>query len=240
LSDKEQKTGLEDELLTRSYKRLKEVQPPESLDRRILAMADEEANRKRAQSNSRWDGWTGWGYRFAAAATIVLTVSVTLRMLTGSGDGEMPEPGSIQSETTVSEEQAPRAMSVDSANLAMESDAGDSDGEETTRAKVARQRSESAPAEAEDGAVEIAAFLADDQAAPENALIASQDALSEAAASDPDQENLPEAVRQKPDEWLVAIDGLLDEGRTQWARREIALFRERWPDRQLDEKYDIE
>jgi hypothetical protein len=47
-------------------------------------------------------------------------------------------------------------------------------------------------------------------------------------------------MRHEPDEWLVAIDELLDDGRTQWAGREIALFRERWPDVELDEKYDIE
>jgi hypothetical protein len=233
VSDKEQKTGLEDELLTRSYERLKEVQPPESLDHRILAMAGEEANRKRAQRRSRWAGWTGWGYRFAAAATIVLTVSVTLRMLTGSGDGEMPKPGSIQSETDLPEEQAPRAVSADSANLAMESDAGVSDRREAAQAKVARQRSESAPVAAEIDAPDPASFAADEQAA-------SQGTLSGIAASDPDQENLPDAVRQEPDEWLVAIDELLDDGRTQWAHREIALFRERWPDRELDEKYDID
>jgi hypothetical protein len=38
----------------------------------------------------------------------------------------------------------------------------------------------------------------------------------------------------------VAIDELLADGQTKWARREIALFRERWPDLALDEKYDIE
>jgi hypothetical protein len=233
VSDKERKNGFEDELVTRSYERLREVQPPESLDRRILAMAGEEANRKRAQRSSRWAGWTGWGYRFAAAATIVLTVSVTLRMLTGPGEGEMPKPGSIQPETALPEKQAPRAVSADSANLAMESDAGVSERKEVVQAKIARQRSESAPVAAEIDAADPASFAADEQ-------VASQGTLSGMAASDPDQENLPDAVRQEPDEWLVAIDELLADGRTQWAHREIALFRERWPDRELDEKYDID
>ena len=253
MSDKDQKTGFDDDLVTRSYERLKEVQPPDSLDRRILAVAGEEADRKRTQDHSDRIGWTVWGYRFAAAATIFLTVSVTLRMLTGSGDGEMPAPGSIQSETTLSpapalsseapsqkradnalmmraEEQAPQGMSAMSAP---ESDADVPDGREVVQTKVFRQRDESASAETESGTAEIASFLADGQAAP-------QDALSEPAASHEHQENLPAAMRQKPDEWLAAIDGLLDDGQTQWARREIALFRERWPDLELDEKYDID
>jgi hypothetical protein len=240
VSDKDQKTGFDDDLVTRSYERLKEIQPPESLDRRILAMAAGEANRKRTQRSVGWADWKGWGYRFAAAATIVLTVSVTLRMLTDSRDDEMPQSGSIQSETTLSEERAPHAMSARSTNLAVESDADVPDGREVTQAKVVRQRVESAPAKSDSGAAEIASFIADEEVKPELESSASRDALSGLVASAPDQESLPEAMRQEPDEWLVAIDELLDDGRTQWAGREIALFRERWPDVELDEKYDIE
>ena len=127
MSDKDQKTGFDDDLVMRSYERLREVQPPESLDRRILAMAGEEVNQKRAKRRS---GWAGWGYRFAAAAIIVLTVSVTLRMLTESPQDEMLRPGSIQSETTLSEERVPQAVSTISANLTMESDAGGPDGKD--------------------------------------------------------------------------------------------------------------
>ena len=258
MSDKDKKIDLDDELLSKSYERLKDIQPPESVDLRILSMAGQAVSQTGKKPQSVWSGWR---YRLAAVATVFLAVSVTLRMLSDTAQDEMLMPGSVQSERDyhptqptasdnltrtpavssamelAEEQREPQAIS----ELALSDTPGDRG---LAMRKVYRQSAGVAPDESADdtggdtgGA---ASFDQKDDAVREAATEETQDRLLEMGVPDPTEKQLPDKLHNEPANWLMAIDELIDDGQIEWARREIVLFRERWPSRELGEKYDIE
>ena len=247
VTEKEQNTGVDDALLTSSYDRLKEIQPPESLDRRVMKMAADEAVKAGGRSASIWSIWR---YRLAAAATIVLAVSVTLQLLTGPGHDALPEPGLVMSEEGIQRQQAPAAVfsnrlpeeamateqregqELRSASR-MAADSGVAMVEEAGQVQPGPRSRKAAAGQSNVVASETPALETRKMATPLAASIETQDSLA-------DTSGLAEELREKPDDWLVAIDELIENDEKEFARREIALFRERWPDRELDEKYDID
>jgi hypothetical protein len=254
VSDKDQKIDLDDELLSKSYERLKDIQPPESVDLRILSMAGQAVSQTGKKPQSVWSGWR---YRLAAVATVFLAVSVTLRMLSDMAQDEMLMPGSVQSEhdyhptqTTASdnlartpvvnsvmelaeERREPQAIS----ELALSDTPGDRG---LAMRKVYRQSAGVVPDESADDTGGAASFDLKDDAVREAATEETQDRLLDMGVPDPTEKQLPDKLHNEPANWLMAIDELIDDGQIEWARREIVLFRERWPGRELGEKYDTE
>jgi len=254
VTDKAQNKGIDDELLKSSYDRLKEVQPPESLDRRILAMAEDSAL---STSGRGVSSWSIWRYRLAAAATIVLAVSVTLQLLTDPGHDALPEPGLVLSADDIQLRQAPTAVTSDrlpaetmeveqrekeelQAVSRMAADSGVASAEEADQEQPGQRSRKAVASQSNVVASEIPVLESMEMVAPLAASIESQDSLSVLDEPVMDTSGLAEELREKPDDWLVAIDELIENDEKDFARREIALFRERWPDRELDEKYDID
>jgi hypothetical protein len=254
VSDKDQKIDLDDELLSKSYERLKDIQPPESVDLRILSMAGQAVSQTGKKPQSVWSGWR---YRLAAVATVFLAVSVTLRMLSDMAQDEMLMPGSVQSEhdyhptqTTASDNLARTPVVNSVMELAEErrepqaisqlasSETPDDRG--LAMRKVYRQSEGVAPDESAVDTGGAASFDLKDDAVRKAATKATQDGLLDMGVPDPTEKQLPDKLHNEPDNWLMAIDELIDDGQIEWARREIVLFRERWPGRELGEKYDIE
>ena len=67
-----------DSRVSRSYAHLKELQPPETLDRAILDQARREASK--ANGNWRTSRWNRWLSSLSIAAVVTLTLALVLRM----------------------------------------------------------------------------------------------------------------------------------------------------------------
>ncbi|MGI9265795.1 MAG: hypothetical protein ACR2QU_12785 [Gammaproteobacteria bacterium] len=253
MTDKEQNSGIEDALLTSSYDRLKEVQPPASLDRRVLKMA---ADATLSASGRGASFWSIWRYRLAAAATIVLAVSVTLSLLTDTSHVALPEPGLVLSEDEIQV----RHPSARGNRIRLSEEMKEVERPSMKEPQAATQTSADTGAmravQADRKAPQSVSEKTDNQsnvATPEMTLLESRetvaarmespsprDALADQEESAAEASWFAEELRARPDDWLVAIDELLEDGEVGQARREIELFRERWPDRKLDAKYDID
>jgi hypothetical protein len=67
-----------DSEVSQSYARLKGVEPPEFLDRAVLAQAEAAADETRGRRRRPF--WSSWSPRIAAVAVVTLAVAVTLRL----------------------------------------------------------------------------------------------------------------------------------------------------------------
>lgn len=253
MSKRPEDTELGDELLDKSYERLKDIEPPAAVDRQIMALAASEASKAKQGSGT---SWRIWRWRIATVAVAVLAFSVTLRIVTDAGRGpdllELPvgeepkdsmavQPGAPARSAPVDEAAVDAAPAAADAPLRAERSLAIEEQEEVIQTKAygaGEQSANSGVAEDDDG---LAMQSSMKEASPQEVATGPRkDALSMLAEPAVGEDNLPESVRADPDRWLEAIDDLLDQGRRDWARREIGLFRERFPDRKLDAKYDID
>lgn len=246
MSKRPEDTEFDDELLDRSYERLRDLEPPSAVDRQIMALATSEARKGQAGSGT---SWRIWRWRIATVTVAILAFSVTLRIVTDAGRGpdvlELPVADAPQDSMSAESTAVARSAPVDE----VESDASSP----TQTSRAVGQQEEVAQAKAygpAENAANSGAGRDDDGLAMESSVAdapprktevgSRKDALSMLAEPVVDEDNLPQIVRSDPDRWLDAIDDLLEQGRDDWARRELELFRERNPGRTLDAKYDID
>ncbi len=253
MSKRTEDTELGDELLDKSYERLKDIEPPAAVDRQIMALAASESSKAKQGSGT---GWRIWRWRIATVAVAVLAFSVTLRIVTDAGRGpdllELPVGEEPQDSMAVESRARARSAPVDEVAADAASDAADAalraerslaveEQEEVVQTKVYRpgERSENSGTGEDDDGLAMESSMED--VSPQGVATGSRkDALSMLAEPAVSEDNLPEIVRADQDRWLEAIDELLDQGRQGWARREIGLFRERYPDRKLDARYEFD
>ena len=260
-----------DSEVSQSYARLKGVEPPEFLDRAVLAQAEAAADETRGRRRRPF--WLSWSPRIAAVAVVTLAVAVTLRLAV------VPERTPQALERDLSSPTAGRAASLpvadaDSPNQKLNDSVGKSmsmtEAEEQLESDEVRRMPDpsdrgsliilrqsnslgrpreyaaaelsspaAAPPGSEDEAVPVppagpAAGYNDASARTDSPDVGVSEGPTVAGQEDTD----PRPWRTDPERWLEYVDRLIEDRDDEAVRRELAAFREDWPDVELAERYE--
>ncbi|CAG0985334.1 hypothetical protein RHDC1_02071 [Rhodocyclaceae bacterium] len=232
---------IRDERLSRLYREAEAAAPPEALDRAILAAS--RAALAPARRRARWQAWT---LPMGVAATLVLTVTLTLLVQREQEPplGEAPLPRAPAA--------APQERAEPGAELPAKTAAPPAAKREAVRREaeapppaptpaasrpasqppVVEQKALPAPAPEAVGAAEPArpAAAMRRQSAP------AADAVEMRAKSAPlRKEAAGAAAARTPEQWLEEIRQLKAQGRDQQAAEALAEFRQAYPDYRLPE-----
>ena len=232
---------IRDERLSRLYREAEAAAPPEALDRAILAAS--RAALAPARRRARWQAWT---LPMGVAATLVLTVTLTLLVQREQEPplGEAPLPRAPAA--------APQERAEPGAELPAKTAAPPAAKREAVRREaeapppaptpaasrpasqppVVEQKALPAPAPEAVGAAEPArpAAAMRRQSAP------AADAVEMRAKSAPlRKEAAGAAAARTPEQWLEEIRQLKARGRDQQAAEALAEFRQAYPDYRLPE-----
>ena len=232
---------IRDERLSRLYREAEAAAPPEALDRAILAAS--RAALAPARRRARWQAWT---LPMGVAATLVLTVTLTLLVQREQEPplGEAPLPRAPAA--------APQERAEPGAELPAKTAAPPAAKREAVRREaeapppaptpaasrpasqppVVEQKALPAPAPEAVGAAEPArpAAAMRRQSAP------AADAVEMRAKSAPlRKEAAGAAAARTPEPWLEEIRQLKAQGRDQQAAEALAEFRQAYPDYRLPE-----
>ena len=232
---------IRDERLSRLYREAEAAAPPEALDRAILAAS--RAAQAPARRRLRWQAWT---LPMGVAATLVLTVTLTLLVQREQEPplGEAPLPRAPAA--------APQERAEPGAELPAKTAAPPAAKREAVRREaeapppaptpaasrpasqppVVEQKALPAPAPEAVGAAEPArpAAAMRRQSAP------AADAVEMRAKSAPlRKEAAGAAAARTPEQWLEEIRQLKAQGRDQQAAEALAEFRQAYPDYRLPE-----
>jgi len=232
---------IRDERLSRLYREAEAAAPPEALDRAILAAS--RAALAPARRRARWQAWT---LPMGVAATLVLTVTLTLMVQREQEPplGEAPLPRAPAA--------APQERAEPGAELPAKTAAPPAAKREAVRREaeapppaptpaasrpasqppVVEQKALPAPAPEAVGAAEPArpAAAMRRQSAP------AADAVEMRAKSAPlRKEAAGAAAARTPEQWLEEIRQLKAQGRDQQAAEALAEFRQAYPDYRLPE-----
>lgn len=223
-----------DPKLSRYYRELEPLEPPASLDQKILAAA-REATESHAPPHVPLvapGGRHRWYYSLAAAAVLVFAVALTLHI-----DRERPDPEAVPSTAVRGEiKQAPKAEPAPPAEPqrqpAFAPDPQPSARRDSApaspapRAEAERSRAERSIASADAMRAQAEARAAQEMVAAEKQAAASRPSAGPAAAQ-------VAAAPENPERWLERIAELRSRGRHADADRELANFRKAYPNYQL-------
>ena len=218
-----------DEQLSRLYRSSERAEPPPALDAAILAAARAAV----APVPRRRPGWRAWMLPMSLAATLVLTVSLTLvvQQEQERAGPEAPPPSAAPSKPAEAEVAAPAARQEKAAAAIEKKAAMPPSG---LKQEQARPQAETMarPAAAEAPAVGGPPPMAAPPATPPAA-----DALeSRAKAVAPlRKEAARAAVVRPPEQWLEEIRQLKNQGKEKEAAESLAAFRQAYPDYRLPE-----
>ena len=220
-----------DPKLSQHYRSLEPLEPPATLDQKILAAARDAADSPHAPLVAP-AGRHRWYYGLAAAAVLVFAVALTLHIERDRPDPEAGPPLRMDRELRGQIKQAPKADTAPRA--------------EPERAPVfapdpqASAPRESAPASrapAPSPRADEQRIRAEQSAATERATRSEAQAEKRAArdtAAGPAAAPVA-AAPENPDRWLERIAELRSRGRHAEADRELAAFRRAYPDYRLSE-----
>lgn len=191
-----------DPTLSSLYRATRREQPPAGLDARLLEQARRQAARRRHR----------WWLPLSSAAVILLGVSLLLELDRVEPLLRGPLPSQRESPRRDAGEMFPRP-----ATQAPAAEGGISLGEEHGAVEAKRRRTLSTQSDAE---------------RPER--IAEPVALPQRARPKAELDGMPsegEEVpwRREPRGWIASMRRMLEEGRKEAAKRELALFRQRYP-----------
>ena len=234
---------IRDERLSRLYREAEAAAPPEALDRAILAAS--RAALAPARRRARWQAWT---LPMGVAATLVLTVTLTLMVQREQEPplGEAPLPRAPAS--------APQERAGPGAELPAKAAAPPAAKREAVRREAeappaapvptpAASRPASQPPAVEQKALPAPvpeAVGAADSARPAAAMrrqsAPAADAVEMRAKSAPlRKEAAGAAAARTPEQWLEEIRQLKAQGREKEAAEALAEFRQAYPDYRLPE-----
>lgn len=234
---------IRDERLSRLYREAEAAAPPEALDRAILAAS--RAALAPARRRARWQAWT---LPMGVAATLVLTVTLTLMVQREQEPplGEAPLPRAPAA--------APQERAEPGAELPAKAAAPPAAKREAVRREAeapppapaptpAASRPASQPAAVEQKALPAPApeaVGAADSARPAAAMrrqaAPAADAVEMRAKSAPlRKEAAGAAAARTPEPWLEEIRQLKAQGREREAAEALAEFRQAYPDYRLPE-----
>lgn len=232
---------IRDERLSRLYREAEAAAPPEALDRAILAAS--RAALAPARRRARWQAWT---LPMGVAATLVLTVTLTLLVQREQEPplGEAPLPRAPAA--------APQERAEPGAELPAKTAAPPAAKREAVRREAeapppaptpAASRPASQPPAVEQKALPAPAPEAVGAAEPARPAAAMRrqsapaaDAVEMRAKSAPlRKEAAGAAAARTPEPWLEEIRQLKAQGRDQQAAEALAEFRQAYPDYRLPE-----
>lgn len=233
---------IRDEQLSRLYREAEAAAPPEALDRAILAAS--RAALAPARRRARWQAWT---LPMGVAATLVLTVTLTL-MVQREQEPPLGEAPPLP--------RAPAAVPLERAEPGADLPAKAAAPPGAKREAVRREaeaplaapapavsRPASQPAAVEQKALPVpvpeavgAADPARPAAATRRQSAPAADAVEMRAKSAPlRKEAAGAAAARTPEQWLEEIRQLKAQGRDQQAAEALAEFRQAYPDYRLPE-----
>ena len=234
---------IRDERLSRLYREAADAAPPEALDRAILAAS--RAALAPARRRARWQAWT---LPMGVAATLVLTVTLTLMVQREQepplGEAPLPrapaavpleraEPGADLPAKAAAPPGAKREAVRREAEAPLAAPAPmPAASRPASQPPVVEQKALPAPAPEAVGAAEPArpAAAMRRQSAP------AADAVEMRAKSAPlRKEAAGAAAARTPEQWLEEIRQLKAQGRDQQAAEALAEFRQAYPDYRLPE-----
>lgn len=228
---------LRDERLSRLYRESDRIEPPPALDAAILAAAREAV--KPAPPRRSW--WQAWTLPMGVAATVVLTVTLTL-MVQQEQERPMSEAPPTQGAPATAPQEKPDAA----ADLAVKPAAPRKAKQEAVKREAERPAVAPAPAPeaaAPAGAVAPRAPMAEsaESVAPARpaAVMRQQaapaaDAVESRAKSAPlRKEAVGAALARAPEQWLEDIRQLKQQGKEKEAAEALAEFRKAYPDYKL-------
>jgi hypothetical protein len=232
---------IRDERLSRLYREAEAAAPPEALDRAILAAS--RAALAPARRRARWQAWT---LPMGVAATLVLTVTLTLLVQREQepplGEAPLPrapaaapqeraEPGAELPAKTAAPPEAKREAVRREAEAPPPAPTPAA-SRPASQPPVVEQKALPAPVPEAVGAAEPArpAAAMRRQSAP------AADAVEMRAKSAPlRKEAAGAAAARTPEQWLEEIRQLKAQGRDQQAAEALAEFRQAYPDYRLPE-----
>ena len=224
-----------DEQLSRLYREADRIEPPRALDAAILAAAREAV--KPAPPRRAW--WQAWTLPMGVAATVVLTVTLTL-MVQQEQERPMSEAPPTQGAPATAPQEKPDAA----ADLAGKPAAPREAKQEAVKREAEGPAVAPAPAPetaAPAGAVAPRAPMAESakSVAPARpAAVMRQQAAPAADAVESRAKSAPlrkEAVGAAPAQWLEDIREMKKQGKEKEAAEALAEFRKAYPDYRLPE-----
>jgi len=224
-----------DEQLSRLYREADRIEPPRALDAAILAAAREAV--KPAPPRRAW--WQAWTLPMGVAATVVLTVTLTL-MVQQEQERPMSEAPPTQGAPATAPQEKPDAA----ADLAVKPAAPREAKQEAVKREAEGPAVAPAPAPetaAPAGAVAPRAPMAEfaESVAPARpAAVMRQQAAPAADAVESRAKSAPlrkEAVGAAPAQWLEDIREMKKQGKEKEAAEALAEFRKAYPDYRLPE-----
>jgi len=224
---------LRDERLSRLYRESDRIEPPPALDAAILAAAREAV--KPAPSRRAW--WQAWTLPMGVAATVVLTVTLTL-MVQQEQEPLVPEaaPAADGSRAPVA---VPQKKADAAADLAVKPAAPREAKQEAVKREA--EGPVVAPAPAGAGApsapmaetVESAVPARPAAAMPRQAAPAADAVESRTRSAPLRKEAVGAALARAPEQWLEVIRQLKQQGKEKEAAEALAEFRKAYPDYKL-------
>ena len=218
---------LRDERLSRLYRESAAGEPPPALDAAILAAARAAV----APAPPRRPGWRAWMLPTSLAATVVLTVSLTLvvRQEQERVEAEAPPPAA-PSRPAESEAAAPAVRQEKAATAIEQKAAAPPSG---LKREEVRPQSEPLARPAATGAPAAPAVAAPPPAPAPAAADAVESRAKAAAPLRPEAARA--AVARTPEQWLEEIRQLKSQGKEKEAAESLAAFRQAFPDYRLPE-----
>ena len=233
---------LRDEQLSRLYREAAGAEPPEALDRAILAAARAEAAPARARKRAWWQTWAGPA---SVAATVVLTATLTLMVQqeqerpaaegppakTGAADSAMkPAAPPVRAKQEAAPREAERPVEMPRPAR-----------EAASAPKPITSEAKALPA-APPGAV-TPRVVSNESASPaqpaevmRQQAVPAADAVELRAKSAPlRKEAVGAAMARPPEQWLEDIRQLRKLGKEKEAAESLADFRKAYPDYRLPE-----
>lgn len=236
---------LRDKQLSRLYRDAAGDEPPEALDRAILAAARAEAAPAKARKRAWWQTWAGPA---SVAATVVLTVTLTLMV---QQEQELPAPEAPPTKTDAAD------LAVKPSGPPIKAKQEDARREAERPVEAPRPAQEAAPAPMpftnETKALPVAPADAGASRAPMAETVESvapakpaavmrqqaapaADAVELRAKSAPlRKEAVGAALARTPGQWLEDIRQLRHQGKEKEATEALAEFRKAYPDYRLPE-----
>ena len=215
---------IRDEQLSRLYRETADAAPPEALDRAILAAA-----RAGVAPPRRRAGWRSWTVPMSVAATVVLTVTLTLM---------------VQEEQEPLVPEAAPAADVPRASVGVPQKKADAAADLAVKPAAPREaKQEAVKRETEGPAVAPAprapmAESVESVAPARPAAVMRQQAAPAADAVESRAKSAPlrkETVGAAPAQWLEDIREMKKQGKEKEAAEALAEFRKAYPDYRLPE-----
>lgn len=229
----------DDDKVSQRYRELPGEEPPRHLDEAILAAARRAAESRPAPLVAP-TGRRRWTFPLAAAAVVVLSISVAVHVEREQPDEEALVASRVEKKSV--EQPRPAEAPKAGAKQAPQRPTftPDPQRERATRGELRRERDTPARQDSSGAAAQAPAAAPPVAAAQERAEAERQQARVKAATGSADRAagntaTLAKLAEQSPEQMLQGIADLRRQGRDEEADKALAEFRKRYPDYKISE-----